>query len=149
MSYLGFEVLPKSLTRETDIGRGQIKIHHLSPELFLELQLVKLHTHSGSSSRLLESEATPEMVKAYRPREREEHGVATWEGAADDAGSVVLTFGTPFSEVPDVMITPQVGSGNINVATGTPTRTGVTIYWNDLTAGTHTSVPLCWLAKGR
>jgi hypothetical protein len=147
--YMTFETLPKSLTKKSDIGSGQIGLAHFDPALFLELQLVKLHTHKGSDSRQLEAGATPQMVKGYRPSEREEHGVATWTGEASTGGSVILTFGTPFKEVPDVFVTSQDGNADILVGTGTPTETGVTIYWRDADAAGHVSLALCWIAKGR
>lgn len=149
MSYLQFETLPKSLTKEADVGKGQINLQHLSPALFLETQLIKLHTHRGKESVKLAAEATPDMVKAYRPTEREEHGVATWTGGAAASGSVTVTFGTAFTEVPDVFAIAQDGNANIIVGTGVPSKTAVTIYWKDDTAATHTSLPIAWLAKGR
>ena len=147
--YLQFETLPKPLTKESDIGKGQVNLPALSPALFLELQLVKLHTHKGVESIQLEAAATPEMVRGYKPKEREEHGVATWTGAAAASGSVALTFGTVFSEAPEVFITPQSENANIIVGTSVPTATSVTIYWKDDTAATHTSMPLAYLAKAR
>lgn len=147
--YLQFDTTPKPLTTKEGIGRGQVDLPALSPPLFLELQLVKLHTHEGSDSRQLKAKATPEMVRGYRPSEREEHGVVTWEGASAASGSVVLAFATSFLEAPEVFVTPQSGTANIIVGTGTPTTSGVTIYWKDNTATTHTAMPLAWLAKGR
>jgi hypothetical protein len=147
MGYLEFETQPKGKTTSGDIGRGQLELPHLGPALFLELQLVKLHTHLGADSRVLSSAATPEMVRGYQPREREEHGVATWTGSGT-AGSIALAFGIPFEQVPDVFITPQDGNANILIGTGVPTKTGVTIYWRDADADTHTSLALSWLAKG-
>ena len=147
--YLTFETLPKSVTRKSDIGSGQIGLSHFDPALFLELQQVKLHTHGGADSRTLTPSATPQMVRAYRPTEREEHGTATWTGAASTSGSIILTFGTAFKEAPSVFVTSQDGSADIGVGTNTPTATGVTLYWRDLDANTLTSIGLCWLAKGR
>lgn len=144
-----FEALPKSLTKSGDIGKGQVTLGHFDPALFLELQLVKLHTHKGSDSRVLEASATPYMVKGYRPSEREEHGVATWTGNASTSGSVILTFGTAFKEAPDVFVTSQDGNADILVGTDTPDAQGVTLYWRDADAATHTSLALCWIAKGR
>lgn len=148
MTYLEFQTKPKALTGKDDIGQGQMQLKHLSPPLFLELQFIKLHTHKGVDSRKLEAEATPEVVKAFRPSEREEHGTATWTGSAS-SGSIVLTFGTAFTEVPDVFVTPQDGDVNIQAVTNTPTASGVTIYWKNDTGGTETSVTIAWLAKGR
>lgn len=148
MSYLQFNLLPKSLTQAGDIGRGQVDLTHLNPALFLQMQLVKLHTHEGSDSRTLRAAATPEMVKGYVPQEREEHGVAGWSGSAAASGSIALTFGTPFLSAPEVFAINQT-SINIQVSTGAPGTTGVTIYWKDDTGSTHTSVNIAWLAKGR
>lgn len=148
-SYLTFETLPKSLTKKSDIGKGQVGLTHFDPALFLELQLVKLHTHRGSDSRQLEAASTPQMVKGYRPNEREEHGVATWTGGASASGSIVLTFGTAFKEAPDVFVTAQDGSADILVGTDTPTATGVEIFWRDADANTHTTLDIAWVAKGR
>lgn len=150
MGYLDNNLKPKGLTTGSDISKGAIGLPNIDPPLFLQLQLIKLHTHQGSDSRTLGFEATPEVVRGYRPREREEHGVATWTGAAAASGSIVLTFGTGFQEVPDVFATPSGKSNaNIQVTGSTPTATGVTLYWKDDTAATHTSVPITWLAKGR
>lgn len=146
MSYLESNLKHKALTGENDIEKGSMGLKHLAPPLFLELQFIKLHTHKGIDSRKLEAEATPEMVRAFRPLEREEHGVANWTGSAT-SGSVVLTFGTAFTEVPDVFVTPQDGDVNIQSVTNTPTATGVTIYWKSTT--TETAVNIAWLAKGR
>ena len=148
MGYLQFETAPKALTRESDRGRGQVSLQHLNPALFLQTQLIKLHTHEGSDSRSLKAGATPEMVKGYQPREREEHGTATWTGSAAASGSVVLTYAVPFLEAPDLFCLNQT-SVNIQVSTNTPTTTTVTIYWKDDTSATHTSVVIAWLAKGR
>ncbi len=148
MGYLDLETKPKPLTGKSDIAPGQVALSHLDAALFLELQLVKLHTHGGSDSRLLEAAATPQMVKGYRPREREEHGVVTWTGGASGAGSVNLTFGTKFNAVPDVFVIAQSGDADILVGTSVPTATGVTLYWRDADANTHTSLKLCWIAKG-
>lgn len=149
MGYLDFETKSKALTRGDDIGKGQLDLKHLGPSLFLQLQMVQLHTHRGAESQLLSAESTPEMVRAYRPTEREEHGVATWTGGASNTGSLSLTFGTAFTEVPDVFCSIQDGTANILVQTGVPTATGVTFYWKDTTGATHTSLPICWIAKGR
>ena len=149
MGYLQRETLPKALTSNDDINKGEISLKHLHPGLFLEINFIKLHNHSGIDSRQLGSNATPEMVKAYRPNEREEHGLATWTGSAASNGSVVLTFGTAFSEVPEVFAVAQSGNANIIIGTNTPTATGVTIYWRDETAATRTSLVIAWLAKGR
>ncbi|MBK9272877.1 MAG: hypothetical protein IPM48_14935 [Saprospiraceae bacterium] len=148
MTYLEFQTKPKALTTKEDIGGGQIGLKSLDPPLFLELQFIKLHTHKGVDSRKLQAEATPEMVRAFRPLEREEHGVVTWSGSGT-SGSVALTFSTPFTEVPDVFVTPQDGDVNIQAVTNTPTINGVTIYWKNDAGNTETSVNVAWLAKGR
>lgn len=148
MAYLEFETKPKALTGKDDIGQGQLSLKHLSPPLFLELQFIKLHTHKGVDSRKLEAEATPEVVRGFRPLEREEHGTATWTGSAS-SGSIALTFSKAFTETPDVFVTPSGGDVNIQAVTGTPTTTGVTIYWKSDTGSVKTSVPIAWLAKGR
>lgn len=147
--YLSQQLKPKALTGDADIGSGELALRHLNPALFLELQLIKLHTHQGTDSATLKAAATPEMVRGYGLRQREEHGVAQWSGGASATGSIVLTFAQPFLEIPEVYITPQTGNANIIVGTGTPTTAGVTIYWRDATATTHTSLNLAWLAKGR
>lgn len=144
-----FESLPKSVTKSGDIGRGQVTLGHFDPALFLELQLVKLHTHRGSDSVVLEASATPYAVKSYRPSEREEHGVATWTGSASTSGSVILTFGTAFKEAPNVWVVAQDGNANILVGTSVPTTTGVELFFRDADASTHTSLKLCWISKGR
>lgn len=147
--YLSRELQPKALTSENDVGKGEISLKHLRADLFLELNFIKLHNHTGIDSRQLTATATPEMVKAYRPNEREEHGVAAWSGAAASNGSVILTFAVSFSEIPDVFVTAQDGNANIIVGTNTPTVSGVTIYWKDHTGATHTNMNLAWLAKAR
>lgn len=150
MSYLQFNTLPKAVTQSGDIGKGQVSLEHVNPPLFLQLQLVKLHTHEGSDSRTLSSDATPDVVRGYRPKEREEHGTATWSGGAAASGSVSLTFGTAFQEAPDVFAIPSGQSdANIQVTIGTTTTSGTTIFWKNDTGSTSTSVPINWLAKGR
>lgn len=147
--YLSQNLQPKSLTTAGDLGTGQVETRHVSPPLFLELQLIKLHTHEGTDSAQLGAGATPEMVRGFSPREREEHGVAPWAGGASATGSIALTFATPFLVAPQVYITAQDASGNIITGTSVPTTTGVTIYWRDATGATHTTMNLAWLAKGR
>ena len=149
MAYLEQETKPKALTGKNEIQKGGIGLGNLDAALFLAIELIKLHTHTGVDSRQLTSDATPESVRGYRPKEREEHGTATWTGTAAASGSIVLTFGTPFTEAPEVLVSPRTGSANHQASTGTPTTTGVTIYWKDDTGGTHTSVVITWLAKGR
>lgn len=147
--YLSTNLLPKSVTTASDIGSGQVETRALSAPLFLELQLIKLHTHEGTDSTQLRAAATPEMVRGFSPKEREEHGVVTWSAAASATGSIALTFATPFLEAPEVYVTAQDANGNIIVGTSVPTTTGVTIYWRDATGTTHTSMNIAWLAKGR
>jgi hypothetical protein len=147
--YGNFEFALKSYTRGTDVGKGQIGLPHLDPPLFLEMRLVKTHTHTGVDSQALRSEATPEMVRGYKTREREERGVATWTGGASAAGSINLTYGTAFSETPTIMVTCAAGTANIQVSVGSVTATGCIIYWKDDTAATHSSVAINYLIKGR
>lgn len=149
MGYLEFKTTPKAVTESGDIGSGQVELKHIHPALFLELQLIKLHTHEGSDSRKLDPEATPYMVRGFQSTERIEHGTATWTGTAAAAGSVALTFGTAFLSAPTVFVTIYSGNSNYSVGTGTPTTTGVTIYWEDMTAATHTSLAIGWIAVGR
>jgi len=147
--YGAFEFSPKGYTRGSDVGKGQIGLPHLTPAFFLELKLVKIHTHTGVDSQKLRAEATPEMVRGYKISEREERGVATWSGASAANGSVVLTFGTAFQEAPSVLVTAADASGNIVVGIGSKSATGVTIYWKDHTAANHTTLDLEYLIKGR
>ena len=149
MSYLQFKATPKAVTESGDIGVGQIEIKHAHPAFFLELQLIKLHTHEGSDSRLLDAEATPAMVRGFQTFERVEHGTVTWTGEASAAGSVALTFGTSFLSAPTVFVTIYSGDSHYSVGTGTPTTTGVTICWEDMTTDTHTSLSIGWIAIGR
>lgn len=147
--YGNFEFAQKGYTRGSDVGRGQLGLPHLNPPLFLEIRLVKTHTHTGVDSQKLRAEATPEMLRGFQTSERIERGVANWAGGAASAGSVVLTFGTAFSVAPTVIITARDGSGNIVVGTGSKTTTGVTIYWTDYSAATHTTMILEYLIIGR
>lgn len=149
MGYLKFETTPKSFTKGSDIGSGQIELRHVHPAFFLELQLIKLHTHEGSDSRRLDPEATPGVIRGFQMNERVEHGVATWTGTASAAGSVTLSFGTVFNSVPTISVVVANGSSNFTIGIATPTTDGVTIYWEDLTAATHTSLNIHWIALGR
>lgn len=147
--YLGLETSPKEQTSGNSIAGGSMKMRHLSPELFLEVQLIKIHNHEGVNSLRLNKAATPSMVAGYQPYERIEHGVAVWTGGAADSGSVALTFGTAFKDIPEVFVTVQGrASVDVYVTTNTPTSTGVTIYWA-LGAGTATQMDLTWIAVGR
>lgn len=51
MGYSTFSTSPKSLTKNEDVGPGQIALKHLDPALFAEIQRVGLHNHSGTGSR--------------------------------------------------------------------------------------------------
>lgn len=147
--YGQFEFAQKGYTRGSDIGKGQIGIGHVNPPLFLQIQLVKLHTHGGVDSQKLHADATPEVVKGFKNDERMERGTATWTGGSSASGSVSLTFGVPFQEAPTVIVVPAANDVNIQVATNTPTTTGVTILWKDDTGAGHTSVPITYLVIGR
>jgi len=149
MGYLQFKTTPKGVTEGADIGSGQIELRHVHPAFFLEMQLIKLHTHEGSDSRKLDAEATPYVIRGFQANERIERGTVTWSGTASAAGSVALTFGTVFNSAPTVFVTVADGSSNFSIGIGTPTVTGVTIYWEDLTAATHTSLAIQWIAIGR
>lgn len=149
MGFQTFSFGGKAPVKGDDIGGGQIELRHLSPSLFLELQLIKLHSHSGVDSIPLTFRATPDMVKGYQSGEREERGTATWTGGASASGSVIITFGNVFSSVPTCLATPSGGDADIQCAVGTIDETTVTIFWKDDTGATHTSVPFDWLAKGR
>ena len=48
-----FEYQPKAKTLGPTIGDGQIEMRHLSPELFLEIQNLRMHKHSGVGSQRL------------------------------------------------------------------------------------------------
>ena len=146
--YLQFKTTPKAVTEGGDIGSGQIELRHVHPAFFLEMQLIKLHTHEGADSRKLDPEATPYMVRGFYASERIEHGIGTWTGTASAAGSVALSFGTVFGAAPAVFASIQSGNSNFSIGIGTPTTTGVSIFWEDLTAATHTSLNIGWLAIG-
>ena len=148
--YGAFEFSPKGYTRGSDIGRGQIGLPNVDPPLFLEIRLIKSHTHTGVDSLQLRSEATPEMVRGFKTREREERGIATWSGGSASAGSVILTYGTQFLEAPSVFANiVNAANANMQIAIGAITATQVTIYWKDDTGGGHTSVDIQYLIKGK
>lgn len=148
--YGAFEFSQKGYTRGSDIGRGQIGLPHVNPPLFLEIRLIKTHTHSGVDSLSLKSEATPEMIRGFKTRERVERGIATWTGGAASSGSIDLTFGAAFQEAPTVLVTVSgVVNADIQVTISDPTATGVTIYWKDDTASTHTEVDIQYFIVGR
>lgn len=146
--YSPFAYKPKSQTTRGDIGRGQVYIEHLSPALFLELQTVKTHLHTGVDSQILPAESTPYMIRGYKLRERMERATSTWASTSASAGSIVITFGTKFNETPTVIATPAGGQVDIQCVVGTISRTGVSISWKDDTGSGHTSVPINWLAIG-
>lgn len=146
--YGSFEFSQKGFTRGSDVGKGEIGLPHLDPPLFLEMRLVKTHTHTGVDSQQLDSEATPKMIRGYKTREREERGIATWTGAAAASGSIVLTYGTTFLEVPTVIVTCAEGTANIQVSVGSVTAVSCIIYWKNDTAQNHTSVAVGYLIKG-
>lgn len=149
--YGSFEFAPKSYTRSSDVGKGQINLPHLSPALFLQMQLVKSHTHSGVDSIPLTAVATPEMVRGFKTREREERGTAEWTGGAAAGGGLTLTFGTPFLELPTIILT--IGGGgaaaDLQVTYNNKSLTAVDIYWKDDTLATHTAVSIDYLIKGK
>lgn len=147
--YGSFEFAPKPYTRGGDIGRGAVGLPNIAPPLFLEIRLIKIHSHTGIDSAQLSAEATPEMVRGFKPSEREERGSAAWSGGAASSGSVTLTYGTPFREAPSVFIMVRgEANANIQVVTGTPSATAVTFYWKDDTGATHTAVSFEYLIKG-
>lgn len=149
--YGSFEYAPKSYTRGSDIGKGQVGLTHLNPALFLQMQLVKSHTHSGVDSIPLTAAATPEMVRGFKTREREERGTAVWSGAAAAGGGLTLTFGTPFQEVPTIFLSITGGAANadLQVTYNNKSTTSVDIYWKNDTLGTLTTVSIDYLIKGR
>jgi hypothetical protein len=146
--YTQFAYKPKAQTTRGDIGRGQLYLEHLSPALYLELQSIKLHLHTGVDSQILPPEATPYMVRGYKLRERIERATSTWSGAAGSAGSIVITFGTSFNEIPTIVATPNCADENVQCVIGGKSKTGFTIYWKDDTVSDHTSVPIDWIAIG-
>jgi len=54
MGYATFKSSPKNVTQSSDIGPGQVKLEHLDPALFSEIQNIKYHAHTGSGSRKLQ-----------------------------------------------------------------------------------------------
>ena len=147
--YGSFEFAQKGYTRGEDVGKGQIGIPHIDPPLFLELNLIKSHSHTGVDSQNLRAVATPEMVKGYKTVEREERVIGVWTGSAATNGSIVLTYAIPFLEAPSVFVTPESSNGNVAVGISAPSTTGVTIYWKDVLGGTYTTMNLHILVKGR
>jgi len=147
--YGSFEFAQKGFTRGSDVGKGQLGLPHLDPPLFLELKLIKIHTHTGVDSSRLKAEAVPEVVRGYKTQERMERGIAIWTGSASASGSIVLTYGAAFQEAPTVLVTCAQNDVNIQVGTNTPTATQVTILWKNDTAATHTSVAITYCIIGR
>lgn len=147
--YGKFEFAQKSFIRGNDVGDGEIGVKNLNPGLFLETQLIRGHTHSGVDSLQLGAEATPESLKAFRPRQRMENGIGTWTGGAAASGSLAITFGTAFNETPTVIVTQAGANDDIIVGIGSVSSTGVTIYWRNETGTTHTSLDIHWIAIGR
>lgn len=146
--YSQFAYKPKAFTTRGDIGRGQVYIEHLSPSLFLELQSIKMHLHTGIDSQELPAEATPYMIRGQKLRERVERSKSTWSGSASASGSLVITFGNRFNEAPTILTTPASGAVDIQCVVGTITATGFTLSWKDDTGGTHTTADFNWLAIG-
>lgn len=58
MGYATFKGSPKSLVTSDQIGPGQVKVEHLDPALFSEIQTIKLHNHSGQGSRKVKLQDT-------------------------------------------------------------------------------------------
>lgn len=146
--YTQFAYKSKAQTTRGDIGRGQLYLEHLSPGLYLELQGIKLHLHTGVDSQILPPEATPYMIRGYKLRERIERSTSTWASTAGSAGSIIISFGHSFNEIPTIIATPSGGDENIQCVVGTKSRTGFTLTWKDDTATDHTSLTFDWLAIG-
>lgn len=146
--YTQFAYKSKAQTTRGDIGKGQLYLEHLSPGLYLELQSVKLHLHTGVDSQVLPPESTPYMVRGYKLRERIERATSTWSSTAGSAGAINITFGNPFNEIPTIIVTPSGGDENIQVVIGSKTKYGFTLTWKDDTATDHTSLNFDWLAVG-
>ena len=147
--YLSRETAPKERTGSQEIEAGSIKLMHLSPELFLELQKISLHTHEGTISVPLPASSTPESIRGYNTGERMEHYEITWTGAAAGAASVALTFGTAFGSAPNVVaMASGRASADIKVTSNAITSAGCTLYWK-LDSGTATEVKLNVIVIGR
>lgn len=147
--YGAYEFASKSYVRGQDLGRGAVGLGNVSPPLFLELRLIKSHTHTGIDSIKLPPESTPYMVRGASLGEREEKGKATWTGGASPAGSIILTYGSPFLAAPIVLATGADNNADIMIGVGTITTTNVTIYWQDINGATHTTLDINYLVKGR
>lgn len=94
MGYRDFQSVP--LTNGDSIDKGAISLEHLDAPLYLQVQQIKLHTHTGVDSQILKPEATPYVLKALGPGYREEHGTT--------AGAGAVTFTTPFQSTPIVIV---------------------------------------------
>lgn len=55
-NYVDFS--PKPLTVGSSIGNGEIELRHLAPELFSEIQNIRLHGHTGTKSRKIKLQDT-------------------------------------------------------------------------------------------
>lgn len=114
MGYRDYNSVP--LTDGSSIEKGSVGLEHLSPPLFQTVEQIKLHTHTGVDSVQLGPSATPYVLKALGPNNREEHGTTSGTGA--------VTFGTPFSSAPTVI----VGSLSTTLSYATSvTKTGFTM----------------------
>lgn len=54
MGYSTFKSAGKAPTTADQIGNGQIETRHLAPELFLQLQQIGSHSHTGVKSRKIQ-----------------------------------------------------------------------------------------------
>lgn len=76
-------------------------------------------------------------------------GSVLWTGGFAASGNIAVTFPVAFSNTPIVLAICTGADSRINVGIGTPTASGVTIYWEDVTAAaTFGSMPLMWIAIG-
>lgn len=146
--YTQFAYKSKAQTTRGDIGKGQLYLEHLSPSLFLELQSIKLHLHTGVDSQLLPAESTPFMIRGYKLRERIERATSNWSSTDSPGGSIVITFGNKFNEIPTVIATPASGIEDIQCVVGEVSKTGFTLTWKDDTGTTHTNLNFNWIAVG-
>ena len=94
MPYRDFQSTPS--TDGDSIQKGSIGLEHLDPALFLAIQQIKLHTHTGVDSVQLTPTATPKALQALSPQLREEHGTTSGAGA--------VTFGNKFRQAPTVIV---------------------------------------------
>lgn len=143
-----FAYKSKAQTTRGDIGKGQLYLEHLSPALYLELQKISLHLHTGVDSQILPAESTPFMVRGYKLRERIERAMSTWTAAAAASGAIAITFGNRFNEVPTIIAIPASGVVDVQCVVSNLTSTGFTLSWKDDTGTTHTSLSFNWIAIG-